>query len=163
VGIKPLGRKAVLLRQSDSKCMNGGNTLALPETSSSRSAQLVKHRENFACFQLCYLMMLSQCRDYIASMIGWLMILGQLVQWELAGELQVPIENLPKCHFVPCRFYLTMTRDRNRAYAVICHVLQFLILQISSLKPPNAFWLNLLIEAHTKFCKTFFLISIWKT
>jgi hypothetical protein len=37
-------------------------------------------------------------RDYIASMIGWLMNMEQFMEWELAGETEVLWENQPQYH-----------------------------------------------------------------
>jgi hypothetical protein len=31
----------------------------------------------------------------------------QSVEWELAGETEVLVENLPQCHFVHQKFYMT--------------------------------------------------------
>jgi hypothetical protein len=39
-------------------------------------------------------------RGYTASMIGWLMNVEQLVEWELAGETEAVREHLAQCHLV---------------------------------------------------------------
>jgi hypothetical protein len=42
------------------------------------------------------------CRygDYIVEMIGWLINMEHLVEWELRGETEILGENLPLCQFV---------------------------------------------------------------
>jgi hypothetical protein len=40
-------------------------------------------------------------------MIGWLMNMEQLTEWELAGGTEVLRENLPQCHFIRHKSHMT--------------------------------------------------------
>jgi hypothetical protein len=44
---------------------------------------------------------------YIESMIGWLMDVEQLVEWELAGETELVGGNLLPCHFAQNKSHMT--------------------------------------------------------
>jgi hypothetical protein len=46
-------------------------------------------------------------RDYIASMIGWILNIGQLVELELAEETEVLGEILPQCHSAHHKSHMT--------------------------------------------------------
>jgi hypothetical protein len=47
-----------------------------------------------------------------------MMSVEQLVEWELAGETEVLIENLPQYHLCPPQIPRVVTWDRTRATAV---------------------------------------------
>jgi hypothetical protein len=55
----------------------------------------------------------------MAAMLGWLMNVEQLMEWELVEETEVLGENLPHCQMYPPQIPHYLTRDRAQAVGTV--------------------------------------------
>jgi hypothetical protein len=62
----------------------------------------------------------SRCeyQDSTTSVIGWLMIIQRMVEWELAGETLVFEEILAPSHFIHHKSYMTWPIEQRPAWAI---------------------------------------------